>query len=44
MRVSNSLDPYQARQSVGPDMGLNCSQKLSVDNTCRNDLDSIRTF
>ena len=31
IRVSNSLDPDQARQNVGPDMGPNCLQKLSAD-------------
>ena len=32
---SNSLDPDQARHNVGPDMGPNCLQKLSADNTRR---------
>ena len=27
--VSNSLDPDQAKQNVGPDLGPNCSQRLS---------------
>ena len=31
-RVSNSLDPDQAQQSVGPDLGPNCLQILSADN------------
>ena len=31
MRVANSLDPDQARHSVGPDLGPNCLQKLSAD-------------
>ena len=31
--VSNSLDPDQARHSVGPDLGLNCLQRLSADDT-----------
>ena len=30
-----SLDPDQARRSVGPDLGPNCLQKLSADNTRR---------
>ena len=30
-RVSNSLDPDQARQNVGPGLGLNCLQRLSAD-------------
>ena len=29
--VPNSLDPDQARQNVGPDLGLSCFQKLSAD-------------
>ena len=29
--MSNSLDPYQARRFVGPDMSPNCFQKLSAD-------------
>ena len=35
IRVSNSLDPDQARQNVGPDMGPNCLQRLSADDTRR---------
>ena len=33
--VPNSLDPDQARQNVGPDLGPNCLQRLSADNTSR---------
>ena len=33
--MSNSLDPDQARHSVGPDLGPNCLQKISTDNTSR---------
>ena len=33
IRVSNSLDPDQARHLVGPDLGPNCLQKLSADDT-----------
>ena len=33
IRVSNSLDPDQARQNVGPDLGPNCLQRLSADDT-----------
>ena len=33
--VSNSLDPDQARHFVGPDLGPNCLQKLSADDTRR---------
>ena len=31
MSVSNSLDPDQARQCVGPDLGTNCLQELTAD-------------
>ena len=31
-RVSNSLNPDQDRQNVGPDLGSNCLQRLSADN------------
>ena len=33
--MTNSLDPDQARRSVGPDRGPNCLQKLSSDDTSR---------
>ena len=40
--MSNSLDPDQARRSVGPDLGPNCFQKLSADNTIRqSDIDFL---
>ena len=32
IRVSNSLDPDQARNFVGPDLGPYCLQRLSADN------------
>ena len=32
IRVSNSLDPDQDRQNVGPDLGPNCLHRLSADN------------
>ena len=35
VRVSNSLDPDQARQNVGPDLGRNRLNSLSVDETSR---------
>ena len=35
IRVSNSLDPDQAQHFVGPDLGQNCLQKLSADDTSR---------
>ena len=31
IRVSNSLDPNQARRFVGPDLGQNCLQRFSAD-------------
>ena len=34
--VSNSLNPDQARHFVGPDLGPNCLQKLSVDDIKRH--------
>ena len=34
-RVSNSLDPDQARHFVGPELDPNCWQSLSADNTRR---------
>ena len=35
IRVSNSLDPDQARHFVWPDLGPNCLQRLSAENTSR---------
>ena len=35
MRVTNSLDPDQARRFVGPDLDLNCLQRLSADDTSK---------
>ena len=35
IRVSNSLDPDQARHFVGPDLGPNCLQRPSTDDTSR---------
>ena len=31
--MSNNLDPDQARQNVGPDLGSDCLQRLSADGT-----------
>ena len=31
--LSNSLDPDKAQRFVGPDLGPNCLQRLSADNT-----------
>ena len=48
IRVSNSLDPDQAQQNVGPDLGPNCLQMLSADATSRhrvsNNHDQIMRF
>ena len=33
--VSNSLDPDQTRRFVGSDLGTNCLQRLSADDTSR---------
>ena len=33
--MSNSLDLDQARHFVGPDLGPNCLQRLTADDTCR---------
>ena len=33
IRMSNSLDPDQARRLVGPDLGSNCLPRLSADDT-----------
>ena len=35
MKMSNSLDPDQAQRFVGPDLGPNCLQRLSTDDTSR---------
>ena len=35
IRVSNSLDPDQAQHVFGPDLGTNCLQMLSADDTRR---------
>ena len=35
IRVSNSLDPDQALTFAGPDLGSNCLQRLSADDTSR---------
>ena len=35
LRVSNSLDPDQARHFVGTGLDPNCLQKLSADDTSR---------
>ena len=35
IRVSNFLDPDQARHFVGPDLGPKCLHELSADDTSR---------
>ena len=35
VRVSNGLDPDQARRIVGPDLGPSCLQKFSADDKSR---------
>ena len=35
IRVSNSLDPDQARHFVWPDLGPNCLLRLLTDDTSR---------
>ena len=36
IRMSNSLDPDQARHFVGPDLGPNSLQRLSTDDKSRH--------
>ena len=35
IRLSNRLDQDQARHLVGPDLGPNCLQRISADDTSR---------
>ena len=44
MRASNGLDLDQDRQFVGPDLGPNCLQRLSADNTCRQRVNGFCLF
>ena len=44
MRMSNSLDPDQARHYVGPDLGPNCLQKLSANDTRRQIVKNNQDF
>ena len=41
IRVPISLDPDQARHFVGPDLGPNCLQKLSADDTSKQTLGKV---
>ena len=40
-RVSNTLDSDQARHYVGPDLGPNCLQRLSVDEASRQTVNML---
>ena len=44
MRVSISFDPDLARRFVGRDLGLNCLQRLSADDTSRQEFKSKSGF
>ena len=39
--MSNNVDKDQARHFVGPDLGTNCLQRLSADNSSRQRVKSI---
>ena len=39
--MSNILDPDQARHFVGPNLGPNCLEMLSADNTSKQRFNSI---
>ena len=43
IRLSNSLDPDQAGHFVGPDLGLNCLQRLSADDRRRQSIQELFT-
>ena len=38
VRVSDILDPDQARHIVGPNLGPNCLQRLSAEDTSRQSI------
>ena len=42
--VSKSLDPDQALQNVGPDLGPNCLHRLSADHTSRQRVEMSKGF
>ena len=44
IRVSNNLDPDQARHFVGPHLDPKCLQKLSADATSRQRIKPYRLF
>ena len=41
IRNSNSLDPDQAQQFFGPDLGPNCLQRLSASDTDRQRINDL---
>ena len=41
IKVLNGLDPIHSQRFVRPDLGPNCLQRLSADNTSRQRIDSI---
>ena len=41
IRVTNGLDPDDAQCFVGPDLGSNCLQMLSADDSSRQRINSI---
>ena len=43
MGVPNSLDQEQARQIFGPDLGLNCLQRLTTDGTNKVKIKYVNT-
>ena len=44
IRVSNSLDPDQARPYVGPDQGPKCFQRLSAEDISRQRVNNSRSW
>ena len=44
IRVSNSLDPDQARHYVGPDLDPNCLQRLSAEGTIWQRVNALTAF
>ena len=39
--MSNNLDPDKARHNVLPDVGPNCSQRLTADDSSRHRVDNV---
>ena len=42
IRVSNSLNPDQARHFVGPDLGPICLQRLSADDISKQKVNALK--